>query len=90
MLKLISGHRSDGFDTHFSGVNDMDGMSVDAWEGIIDGYQEAGISLRIAGMKGPVRDLVVKARWPEKYGSKISFQSIHEALQSIQAERMSG
>lgn len=71
----------------FSGVNDMDGISVDTWERIIDRYQEKGISFLLVGIKGSIRDLVTKACWPEKYG-EIAFQSLHEALQSIEAEGM--
>lgn len=71
----------------FSGVNDMDGISVDTWERIIDRYREKGISFLLVGIKGSIRDLVTKACWPEKYG-EIAFQSLHEALQSIEAEGM--
>jgi SulP family sulfate permease len=34
-------------------------------------------------MKGPVRDLVAKAGWEEKYGERIKHPSIQHALQSI-------
>jgi SulP family sulfate permease len=34
-------------------------------------------------MKGPVRDLVAKAGWEEKYGEQIKHPSIQHALQSI-------
>ena len=39
-------------------------------------------SVHIAGMKGPVRDVVKKARWPEKFGPAIAHFSIEDALAS--------
>jgi SulP family sulfate permease len=34
-------------------------------------------------MKGPVRDLVSKAGWQEKYGKNIEYLSIQHALKEI-------
>jgi SulP family sulfate permease len=34
-------------------------------------------------MKGPVRDLVSKAGWKEKYGKNIEYLSVQHALKSI-------
>jgi len=51
-----------------SGVNDIDAVAVDRLSDIMDNYREQGIQFVFAGMKGPVRDLVSKAGWREKYG----------------------
>jgi len=48
---------------------------------------EKGIQFLFAGMKGPVRDLVGKAGWEEKYGERIKHPSIQHALQSIGLQR---
>jgi len=66
-----------------SGVNDIDAVAIDALEDVIENYHEKGIQFLFAGMKGPVRDLVAKAGWEEKYGERIKYPSIQQALQEI-------
>jgi SulP family sulfate permease len=66
-----------------SGVNDIDAVAIDALEEVIESYHEKGIQFLLAGMKGPVRDLVAKAGWEEKYGERIKHLSIQHALQHI-------
>jgi len=66
-----------------SGVNDIDAVAIDALEDVIENYHEKGIQFLFTGMKGPVRDLVAKAGWEEKYGERIKHPSIQHALQSI-------
>jgi SulP family sulfate permease len=70
-----------------SGVNDIDAVAIDALEEVIENYHEKGIQFLFAGMKGPVRDLVAKAGWEEKYGDRIKHPSIQHALQSIGLRR---
>jgi len=66
-----------------SGVNDIDAVAIDALEDVIENYHDKEIQFLFAGMKGPVRDLVAKAGWEEKYGERIKHPSIQHALQSI-------
>jgi SulP family sulfate permease len=66
-----------------SGVNDIDAVAIDALEEVIENYHGKQIQFLFAGMKGPVRDLVAKAGWEEKYGERIKHPSIQHALQSI-------
>jgi SulP family sulfate permease len=66
-----------------SGVNDIDAVAIDALEEVIENYHEKEIHFLFAGMKGPVRDLVAKAGWEEKYGGQIKHPSIQHALQSV-------
>jgi SulP family sulfate permease len=68
-----------------SGVNDIDAVAIDALEEIMKDYQEKGINFVFAGMKGPVRDLVDKAGWNTKYGQRIKYLSIKQALRGIGA-----
>jgi SulP family sulfate permease len=70
-----------------SGVNDIDAVAIDALEEVVENYHEKGIEFLFAGMKGPVRDLVGKAGWEEKYGERIKHPSIQHALQSIGLRR---
>jgi SulP family sulfate permease len=66
-----------------SGVNDIDAVAVDRMSDIMDNYREQGIQFIFAGMKGPVRDLVSKAGWREKYGKKCEYLSLQHALKGI-------
>lgn len=66
-----------------SGVNDIDAVAIDTLEDVIENYHGKQIQFLFAGMKGPVRDLVAKAGWEEKYGERIKHPSIQHALHSI-------
>lgn len=66
-----------------SGVNDIDGGALETLEALMEDYHGAGIEFLFAGMKGPVRDLVAKAGWPEKYGDRIDYLSVKHALQAV-------
>jgi SulP family sulfate permease len=66
-----------------SGVNDIDAVAVDRLSDIMDNYREQGIQFIFAGMKGPVRDLVSKGGWREKYGKQCEYLSLQHALKGI-------
>lgn len=68
----------------FSGVNDMDAIAIDALEEMMDAYREKKVLFLFAEMKGPVRDLVTKAGWGEKYGKRFQYLSIEHALREIE------
>lgn len=68
----------------FSGVNDMDAIAINALEEIMDLYREKQVLFLFAEMKGPVRDLVMKAGWKEKYGKQFQYPSIKHALREIE------
>jgi sulfate permease, SulP family len=69
-----------------SGVNDMDGVAIDTLEEIMETYRYRGIEFLFAAMKGPVRDLVAKAGWEEKYGKRIKFNTLQAAIEEIKLE----
>jgi len=66
-----------------SGVNDIDAVAIDALEEIMETYRHRGIEFLFAAMKGPVRDLVAKAGWEEKYGNRIRFNTLQAAIEEI-------
>jgi sulfate permease, SulP family len=66
----------------FSGVNDMDAVAVETLEMLIREMELQGVSVQIAAMKGPVRDLTERAGWPEKFGDRIGHFSIESALRA--------
>ena len=67
----------------FSGVNDIDDVAIDALEGMMEHYEIQGIRFLIANMKGPVRDLVARAGWGDRYGQRVAYPSIQRALEDV-------
>lgn len=63
-----------------SGVNDIDAVAISTLDEIMRTYRERGISFAFSAMKGPIRDIVTKAGWDEKYGKGIKHPSIQDAL----------
>ncbi|WP_347861415.1 sulfate permease [Salimicrobium sp. PL1-032A] len=64
----------------FSGVNRMDAVAVDELEKVIDEFEEADVHIHLAQVKGPVRDLLERAGWEEKYGDRIRHMEVKEAV----------
>lgn len=69
----------------FSGINDIDAVAISTLESIIKTYNERDIRFAFCCIKGPVRDLVAKAGWEEKYGEHIGYRSLQQALRQIRA-----
>jgi sulfate permease, SulP family len=69
----------------FSGVNDMDAVALDTLEELMQDMESQGVTVLIAAMKGPVRDITGRAGWPEKFGGRIAHFSIQSALGAIGA-----
>lgn len=67
----------------FSGVNDLDSMALDALEELIEKLTAQGISVHIAAMKGPVRDVTARAAWHHKYGDAIAHLSVAHAVKAL-------
>lgn len=67
----------------FSGVNSMDAVAAEMMEGLVEELKVRGISVHVAAMKGPVRDVAAKAGWPENFGPAITHFSLEDALDSL-------
>ncbi len=67
----------------FSGVNDIDAVAIRTLEQIVSNYEQRGIGFAVCGMKGPVRDLVMRAGQHSKLGEESQYFSIRQALQAI-------
>ena len=67
----------------FAGVNDMDAVAVETLEALIGEMESQGVTVRIAAMKGPVRDITARAGWPERFGDRIAYGSIERALEDM-------
>jgi len=67
----------------FSAVNDIDAVALQTLEDLMESLKERDIEVHIAGMKGPVRDIVAKAGWTKKFGTNISHLSVQHALEAF-------
>lgn len=67
----------------FSGVNDVDGVAIDVLDDRMQAFDAQGISVCLAGVKGPVRDLLARAGWEERYGDRIAHLSVAHALEAL-------
>ena len=64
----------------FSAVNDVDGVAIETLEELAVQLRSRGISTHVAGMKGPVRDVVARSGWPKEPGTDAGHPSIKHAL----------
>jgi sulfate permease, SulP family len=71
----------------FSGVNDMDAVAVETLEGLMYELRMQDVTVHIAAMKGPVRDITARAGWPSRYGVQVGHFSVDQALEYISAWR---
>ena len=69
----------------FSSVNDMDAVALETLENEMDTLAEQDITVHIAEMRGPVRDLAEKAGWFDTYGDRVTYLKLSDALKQIGA-----
>lgn len=67
----------------FSGVNDMDAVAIEHLNELFSTYESLGKNILLCDIKGPVRDVLKRTGWYEKYKGKIESHSIDEALATI-------
>ncbi|WP_332631885.1 SulP family inorganic anion transporter [Halalkalibacter flavus] len=65
-----------------SGVNDVDTISVDTLEEMIDFYHDRGIITLFASMKGSIRDTVNKVNWDQKYKEQQNHLPLEQLLKA--------
>jgi SulP family sulfate permease len=66
-----------------SGVNDIDASAIAGIEELIESYGRHDVSFAFAGVKGPVRDRLVKAGWTHKLGKRTEYMSLLHALKDM-------
>ncbi|NSW56188.1 MAG: sulfate permease [Armatimonadetes bacterium] len=66
-----------------SGVNDIDASAVYALQDIMESHRDLGITFVFAGMKGPVRDVVARAGWDDRFGRWKTCHALPDALAEI-------
>nr|WP_221434270.1 solute carrier family 26 protein [Geomicrobium halophilum] len=67
----------------FSGVNAIDAGAIHSLEEIMESWRQGDIKFLLAGVKGPVMDLLKKAEWDDKYGEQFQYVSVEDALRGI-------
>jgi len=69
-----------------SAINDLDSSADAALHQIAEEYSERGIRLIIAGVKGPVRKVMLRSGFLDRLGPASFFLSVDEALASLVSE----
>jgi SulP family sulfate permease len=67
----------------FSGVNDVDAVALDTLRELMSTLETLGVEVHLAGMKGPVRDLVDRAGWPARFRERAAHLSLEHALRDF-------
>lgn len=70
----------------FSSVNDIDGVAIHILEEIVERYGYNGVEFLFAGLKGQIQDIVERAGWKSKYGKRIEYATVQDALNSLYKE----
>ena len=66
-----------------SAINDLDSSADAALHRIAEEYQERGIRLAFAGVKGPVRQVMLRSGFLDALGPENFFLSTHEAVEAL-------
>jgi sulfate permease, SulP family len=73
----------------FSGVNDIDAVGLGTFGELLAALGDRGIAVHVAGMKGPVRDLVERAGWRHRFGDRIGHLSVAHAVVALGLDDLS-
>ena len=68
-------------------MNNLDSSAVHALEEVIEDYRLHGVTDFFTGVKGPVRDAMVKGHLIEKIGKDHFFMSVQEAVDFVNAKK---
>jgi SulP family sulfate permease len=69
-------------------INAIDSTAMHALEGWINEYQQQGIRLFFAGLKGPIRDTLQRAQLVDKIGKNHFFLHVHDAVLFLDDEEI--
>jgi sulfate permease, SulP family len=67
-----------------SGVNDLDTSALEAFTELAQDLDEQGITLHLASVKGPVRDVLMRSGTYQQLGDRVHNQ-VHDAVQALTA-----
>ena len=63
-----------------SGINQIDASGETAFREILEDYEQRGVELRFAHVKGPVRDVLERSGFTEALGGDRFYLSVHDAM----------
>jgi SulP family sulfate permease len=69
-------------------INTLDSTAAHMLNDLADDLKQAGIELVFTTVKGPVRDVMVKAKIVDKLGKQHFFDSIQEAVNNFDGEHV--
>lgn len=67
-------------------INGMDSTAIRALEELFTDYRSQGLEIYLAGVKGPVRDAMVRGKLVEKIGSQNFFMGVQEAVEYMDTQ----
>lgn len=65
-------------------INSIDGSALDSLEMLIENLRDAGVTLHLAAVKGPIMDRLKRTDFLERLAPGKIFLSTHEAMRSLQ------
>lgn len=74
------GQKLKGLIINSDSINNLDSSAIHSLSDLVDDLQSQDIKLMFSGVKGPVRDQMVKAHLIEKVGKDNFFMSVQEAV----------
>lgn len=64
-------------------INDLDTTAIEALQNVVESLQELHIDLHFAGLKGPVRDIMLRSGLARRLGGSHFHMTTHQAVQYI-------
>jgi SulP family sulfate permease len=68
-----------------SAVNDIDAVALEALERRLDAWDGVGVALHLAGVKGPVRDMLARSGFTQRHPERVGHLSVGHALEALGA-----
>ncbi|MFH5886237.1 SulP family inorganic anion transporter [Halalkalibaculum sp. DA3122] len=64
-------------------INDLDTTAIEALQNVVESLQELNIDLHFAGLKGPIRDIMLRSGLARRLGGSHFHMTTHQAVQYI-------
>jgi SulP family sulfate permease len=64
------------------GAHDIDGVGVETLHQLLVDLEQRGLRVAVAGLKGPVRDVLARAHWSEERRAQVGWLAPEHALRA--------
>lgn len=64
------------------GAHDIDGVGVETLHQLLVDLEQRGLRVAVAGLKGPVRDVLARAHWSEERRAQVAWLAPEHALRA--------